>query len=406
MHHHPRKWRGRFRLWSFHWSSDCSRQPTPSITPDRFISREESIYQPKSKRSLKRVRTREGNGCNCENRKSPSEDYFWEALTVRNFHDQPLESREKPGANEKIQECPWKALLRLKAYFRQKRKASTSHIRVWREQNSETQFNLWARSKQVVKTEDFQMHHRPKSTKPNFFRSYVLAKAKSAATGMAIHSKERMYIVDSGASLHIMGLSSRNHREKKTVRHSSNKSGFSDRQWHCGLRHTREGLHQWTWRFSMDTCGERFSVSAIVLKTMQWTWLFFVADRRNSLTSSPWLQLSNTEGSTIHWILDSQGTPWERTRSGGRHAGSATTIYRRTGRTRRLFLNPDSWEWHYAWSCRRTISWWETFLGCHRCGERYSGRRYQGSEKNHRSPTEKKSQSVHSLCERSQLWSL
>ena len=33
----------------------------------------------------------------------------------------------------------------------------------------------------------------------------------------------------------------------------------------------------------MDTCGERFSVSAIVGKTMQLTWLLFVADRRNSL---------------------------------------------------------------------------------------------------------------------------
>ena len=47
-----------------------------------------------------------------------------------------------------------------------------------------------------------------------------------------------------------------------------------------------------------------------------------------------------TESSTIHWILDSQGTPWARTRSGGHHAGSATTIYRRTGRTRCLFPQP------------------------------------------------------------------
>ena len=273
-----------FDYGAFCWSSDCLCQPTQSITPDTSISQEGSIYQPKRKRSRKGVRTREGNGCSCEYRKSPSEDYFWEALTVRNFHDQPLESSGKPRANEKINEFPWNALLRLKAYFRQKRKASTSHIRVWREQNSETQFHLWARSKQVVKTEDLQMHHRPKSTKPNFFRSYVVAKAKSTATGVAIHSKERMYIVNSGASLHMMGLSSRNHREKKTVRHSSNKSGFSDRRWHCGLRHTRESLHQWTWRFSMDTCGERFSVSAIVGNTMQLTWLFlFVADRRNSL---------------------------------------------------------------------------------------------------------------------------
>ena len=202
MPHHPMKVTKSISIMElFCWSSDWLCQPTQSITPDTSISQEGSIYQSNWKRSRKSVRTTEGNGCSCKYRKSPSEDYFWEALTVRNFHDQPLESREKPRENEKNQECPWKALLRLKAYFRQKRKASTSHIRVWREQNSETQFHLWARSKQVVKTEDLQMHHRPKSTKPNFFRRYVLAKAKSAATGMAIHSKERMYIVDSGASL-------------------------------------------------------------------------------------------------------------------------------------------------------------------------------------------------------------
>ena len=121
-----------------------------------------------------------------------------------------------------------------------------------------------------------------------------------------------------------MVLPSRNYREKKTIRHSSKKSGFSDCHWHCGLRHTREGLHQWTWHMSMDTCGERFS-RVIIGRTMQWPWLLFVADRRNFQISKRKesnrmqhrkLRLHGcsyqTEGSTIHGILDSQGKPWEQ----------------------------------------------------------------------------------------------
>ena len=41
-------------------------------------------------------------------------------------------------------------------------------------------------------------------------------------------------------------------------------SGYSDRQSHCGLRHTSEVVHQGTWRSLKDTFGERFSVSATV----------------------------------------------------------------------------------------------------------------------------------------------
>ena len=150
-----------------------------------------------------------------------------------------------------------------------KEKHSTSHIRVWREQNSETQFNLWARSKQVVKNVRFPNApptkvHKTKTSSEGM----SLQRRRVPRTGVAIHSKERMYIVDSGASLHMMGLSSRNHRGKEDYStFQATHSGFSDRQWHCGLRHTREGLRRWTWRFSMDTCGERFSVSAIVGKT-------------------------------------------------------------------------------------------------------------------------------------------
>ena len=57
--------------------------------------------------------------------------------------------------------------------------------------------------------------------KANFFRSYVLAKAKNTATGLATQSKERMYFVDSGASSLLVGLSSLNHKVKKTIRQSS-----------------------------------------------------------------------------------------------------------------------------------------------------------------------------------------
>ena len=40
----------------------------------------------------------------------------------------------------------------------------------------------------------------------NFFRSCVLTTAKFTATDLSIHSIERMYIVDSGASLHNDGI--------------------------------------------------------------------------------------------------------------------------------------------------------------------------------------------------------
>ena len=45
--------------------------------------------------------------------------------------------------------------------------------------------------------------------------------------------------------------------------------------------------------------------------------------------------------------------------------------------TRCIFFISDSKEWPCAWSCRREISWWETYLGCHRCASRYSCKKYQ-----------------------------
>ena len=58
---------------------------------------------------------------------------------------------------------------------------------------------------------------------------------------------------------------------------------YSDRQWYRGLRHASKSQHQGTWRLSIGRFGERFVVSAIVGKTVQWAWwFFFVAVKRNS----------------------------------------------------------------------------------------------------------------------------
>ena len=65
-----------------------------------------------------------------------------------------------------------------------------------------------------------------------------------------------------------------------TVKQSS---GYSARQRHSCLRHASKGLHKRGWRWSVGISSERVAVSAVVVKTLQWIWLFlFVAVRRNS----------------------------------------------------------------------------------------------------------------------------
>ena len=71
------------------------------------------------------------------------------------------------------------------------------------------------------------------------FRSYVPTKAKNTVTGSVTHFQERKYVVDSGA--------------KRIL-------GISNRQRHCSHRHGR---------LSMGTLDERFSISAIVGKTVR-----------------------------------------------------------------------------------------------------------------------------------------
>ena len=59
------------------------------------------------------------------------------------------------------------------------------------------------------------------STKQTSSEATSPQEVKKTAIGLAMHSKERAYIVDSGASLHVMGFSSPNHGEKKIIRRSS-----------------------------------------------------------------------------------------------------------------------------------------------------------------------------------------
>ena len=109
--------------------------------PFRHSQKENRSTGPQRKRQRKRVRTRDGNGCNCEYCESPSEAHFRDAVTVRNFHEEPLESGGKPRAR-RFKNLMKDNIALERKNFRQKRDASNSHVRVWREQDSETNFRL------------------------------------------------------------------------------------------------------------------------------------------------------------------------------------------------------------------------------------------------------------------------
>ena len=125
--------------------------------------------------------------------------------------------------------------------YLQRRKASDSHIRVWREQNQRqisicerdrnrqqkgkiskcttvrpNMYSVDRRARRVCKAQSTQTSQEALH-KTNFSRSFVTTKAKNTATGLVICSKERLYTVDSGAPLHVMGLSSLNCEEKETI---------------------------------------------------------------------------------------------------------------------------------------------------------------------------------------------
>ena len=81
--------------------------------------------------------------------------------------------------------------------------------------------------------------------------------AKYTATGL-IHSKERMYIVDSGASSHMMGLSCLNHREKETIRQASK---ILENQTASGIVVSDTQTRAHIMELGAYTFGQRFTVS-------------------------------------------------------------------------------------------------------------------------------------------------
>ena len=105
--------------------------PRPIHQPRRIDEKNRST-SPKGKGKRTEPEQREGNGCNCEYCKSPSKVYFRKLLQ--------FETRGTPRGNKKSQNVHEKALLGLKEICRQKREESNSKIRVWREQDSETNF--------------------------------------------------------------------------------------------------------------------------------------------------------------------------------------------------------------------------------------------------------------------------
>ena len=112
----------------------------------------------------------------------------------------------------------------------------------------------------------------------DFLRSDVSTKA--AVQGLAIQTNGRMYIVDSGASLHMLGISSLSPREKRTPRKSQHVLGIQATD---GI--TFSTLQQEVIFKTLAPFGCRFSVSPIAWAALQrFLFFLFVAVRRHSHT--------------------------------------------------------------------------------------------------------------------------
>ena len=192
----------------------------------------------------------------------------------------------------------------------EKNKHNLSRTKDWKEQNYENKFHVWVQSIQpgsqnaghfnappYEKQDEFARHkayklhkelftikgHYADVNKTSFFRNYVLTKAKDTATGLAIPSKGRVYMVDSGALLHMMGLSSLNHKEKKTIRQSNTTRDIQTANGIVVSDTEAKVYIKELGAYPGATFGERFFGIAIVGKPLRWAWLFlFVAARRNS----------------------------------------------------------------------------------------------------------------------------
>ena len=333
--------------------------------------------------------TEVNNGCNYEYCKSSVQGNVRKVYTSRNFMNAHLNAVRNLEQVEPSK-MPTETSLRSKGIFRQKRLALDFHFRVWRA-NSETNFHLWTQLKEVGQNgrspnappydqrsterneeqEEFASHracklhkefikikgHHGDVHKTKFFRRYVPTKAKFTATVLAIHSKERVYKVDCGASVHMMGVSSPTHKEKKTIRQAcgildlltANGIVVSDTQAKVYIKELGACLwiHLVNDSLSVPPFGRQcselgYSCSWPTGETQDYQKIRKYSNAA-SKTSSHCCRYQ-TEGSTIHWIPDSQGALWAGKRSVGHHVGSVETICRRIGRTRYIFPNSDSQE--------------------------------------------------------------
>ena len=166
-----------------------------------------------------RVRKRKGNGCNCQYCKSSNQEHFRKAAPMPNIHEHLFESQGKSQASER-DSCTQKEtsvreenqqilvsefgkqLSEINAYLNviQTSTRNARHFKAppcdqrpaeWNEEQEE--FAIHKAYK--LHNELFKIKgHNKYFHKTNFFRSYVPTKAKNTATGLAIHSTERLYM--------------------------------------------------------------------------------------------------------------------------------------------------------------------------------------------------------------------
>ena len=139
------------------------------------------------------------------------------------------------------------------------------------------------------------------------------------------------------------GLSFLNHQERdfSTVHQIL---GISDRQCHCRLRHASEGLHQGIWRWSVGAVASVLSLVRLCNEFgYSYSWPSGEPPRlskgKNVIECSienfvPVVAVTKQKALPSFGFIDSQGTFWAITRSGGHHARSVTTIYRSIKGTR------------------------------------------------------------------------
>ena len=147
------------------------------------------------------------------------------------------------------------------------------HAGFWKEPSRKFE---WVRSKNSVQginhtnfTENSSRFKDIKAMSTNQTSSDVTSrqKVRNTATGLAIHTRERMHIVDSGASLHMMGLSSLICKEKNAfladnILNFQTTSGIVVSDTSASVNITELGAYPW-----VHLVGS-FSVSAHVGRTM------------------------------------------------------------------------------------------------------------------------------------------